>query len=171
MTTLPTGRVEAGNRLVLDRMFPASVPTVWAAVSGLHRLARPLGDASADPRTVDAVAAEPVPAEPVLIRRYDPPYHLAVTLAGDGGEWAVDLDLEELDGVTVLRLTQYLTPGIDLVSVGPGWEYYLDRLVAVETGRDPGEVDFARDYYPAMAEYYRTLGRRLRFPVDGPPLP
>ena len=41
-------------------------------------------------------------------------------------------------------------------SVGPGWEYYLDRLVAAETGGDPATVDFDRDYYPAMAEHYRA---------------
>ena len=39
--------------------------------------------------------------------------------------------------------------------MGPGWEYYLDRLVAAETGGDLAAIDFERDYYPAMAEYYR----------------
>ena len=41
-------------------------------------------------------------------------------------------------------------------SVGPGWEYYLDRLVDAETGADPSARDFERDYYPAMRDYYRT---------------
>jgi hypothetical protein len=40
--------------------------------------------------------------------------------------------------------------------MGPGWEYYLDRLVAAETGGDPAAVDFERDYYPAMEEHYRA---------------
>ncbi|MGS0686750.1 hypothetical protein ACVBEQ_16665 [Nakamurella sp. GG22] len=39
--------------------------------------------------------------------------------------------------------------------LGPGWEYYLDRLVAAETGGDVAGIDFDRDYYPAMVEYYR----------------
>ena len=39
-------------------------------------------------------------------------------------------------------------------AVGPGWEYYLDRLVDAETGADPALRDFERDYYPAMAEHY-----------------
>jgi hypothetical protein len=39
--------------------------------------------------------------------------------------------------------------------VGPGWEYYLDRLVAAETGGDVAAIDFDRDYYPAMQEHYR----------------
>ncbi len=39
-------------------------------------------------------------------------------------------------------------------SVGPGWDYYLDRLVDVETGADPAERDFDRDYYPSTADHY-----------------
>ena len=41
-------------------------------------------------------------------------------------------------------------------SVGPGWEFYLDRLVAAETGGDVAAIDFERDYYPAMVEHYRA---------------
>src|SRR3954469_16179359 len=39
-------------------------------------------------------------------------------------------------------------------SVGPGWEYYLDRLGAVLIGGDVTAIDFDRDYYPAMAAHY-----------------
>ncbi len=38
--------------------------------------------------------------------------------------------------------------------VGPGWDYYLDRMVLAEAGDDPGTLDFD-DYYPALAEHYR----------------
>jgi hypothetical protein len=40
--------------------------------------------------------------------------------------------------------------------VGPGWDYYLDRLVAAETGGDVAAIDFT-DYHPADCEYYRSL--------------
>ena len=56
--------------------------------------------------------------------------------------WHLDLHLAEEDGITTLTFTQ---PGIDPVeaeSVGPGWEYYLDRLVAAETDGDVGAIDF-----------------------------
>ena len=42
-------------------------------------------------------------------------------------------------------------------SVGPGWDYYLDRLVAAETGGDLADVD-CDDYYPAPV---RALPRAL----------
>ena len=52
-------------------------------------------------------------------------------------------------------LAQRLEDSIPVDSVGPGWDYYLDRLVAVEAGRDVGTVVWD-DYYPALAEHYRA---------------
>ena len=39
----------------------------------------------------------------------------------------------------------------------PGWEYYLDRLVAAISGQDVAAIDFGRDYHPAMSDHYRDL--------------
>jgi hypothetical protein len=58
--------------------------------------------------------------------------------------------------VTTLRFGQRLTDPETAASVGPGWEYYLDRLVAAEAGNDLTGIDFD-DYYPALAEHYRML--------------
>jgi hypothetical protein len=89
------------------------------------------------------------------IRECDPPRFLAVTAHTPQGPWNLELALTERDGVTELTFSQ---PGIDPAeaeSVGPGWEYYLDRLVAAETGGDVTTIDFERDYFPAMAAHYR----------------
>ena len=44
-------------------------------------------------------------------------------------------------------------------SVGPGWEYYLDRLVAAEAGRDPATLVWD-DYYPVLKDaYVEVFGR------------
>jgi len=42
--------------------------------------------------------------------------------------------------------------------VGPGWEYYLDRLVAAEAGRSVAEVDYDADY-PALGSSYAAMFR------------
>jgi hypothetical protein len=91
---------------------------------------------------------------PLDIRECVPPHRLAVTTYVGEQAWYLDVDLSVRDGVTTLSFSQ---PGIDaeeVAGVGPGWEYYLDRLVAVQTGGDPAEIDFERDYFPAMAAYY-----------------
>ena len=54
----------------------------------------------------------------------------------------------------MLTLVQHLDEGADLGSIGPGWEYYLDMLVASRAGDDL--PDFG-DYYPAQKEYYANL--------------
>ena len=48
------------------------------------------------------------------------------------------------------------TPSEDVGSIGPGWEYYLDRLVAVHKGLDVATIVWD-DYFPAMQPAYQTL--------------
>jgi hypothetical protein len=57
--------------------------------------------------------------------------------------------------VTTLTFAQEVGDAVLAESVGPGWDYYLDRMVAAETGDDLGSIDFD-DYYPVLAEHYRA---------------
>jgi uncharacterized protein YndB with AHSA1/START domain len=162
MTPTPTGRIETRDgvqRLVLERSFRAPIDDVWAAVTEPERLSRWIGTWTGDPATrrveFRMTFEEGTGSEDVEIRECDPPRRLAVTTHSDGQSWHLELDLSEQAGVTTLVFTQ---PGVDPAeaeNVGPGWEYYLDRLVAAETGGDPADADFERDYYPAMQEHYR----------------
>ncbi len=101
--------------------------------------------------------AEDAPPMDVEIRECDPPRVLRVTSAlSEGEQWHLDVMLEEHGGGTTLTFEQ---PDIDPAqaeSVGPGWEYYLDRLAAALEGGDIAAVDFERDYYPAMSDHYRV---------------
>ena len=95
-------------------------------------------------------------AETMEIRRCDPPRALHLTGQQGDEAWHLDLDLAYADGVTTLTFTQPdVTPAM-AQDVGPGWEYYFDRLVDAEEGRDPAGRDFERDYHPAMSEHYRA---------------
>jgi uncharacterized protein YndB with AHSA1/START domain len=164
MSSHPTGRIErtpeGGAILVLTRDFAADADVVWAAITESDRLARWIGTVSGDPasgKVLFTMTAEgEAEEEPVDIDECDPPRLLAVTTHTGSSSWRLRLTLTDIAGGTRLTFTQ---PGIDPVeaeSVGPGWEYYLDRLVAAETGGDVGGIDFDRDYYPAMQEYYRA---------------
>ncbi len=165
MSVKPTGQVtREGERLILTitREFRAPIGDVWAAVTESARLGRWIGTYTGDPKSGRVAflmtaegATEP---EEMEIRECVPPRVLRVTSHVGEEQWHLDLLLGELDGVTTLTFTQ---PDIDPVaaeSVGPGWEYYLDRLVAAETGGEVAEIDFERDYYPAMQEHYRSQG-------------
>jgi hypothetical protein len=67
------------------------------------------------------------------------------------GSWRLEAELTESDGITTLRLTHHLDDLADPASTGPGWEYYLDRLVGARDGAPMPEWD---DYYPAQRGYY-----------------
>jgi uncharacterized protein YndB with AHSA1/START domain len=163
MSVEPTGEITRdGERLVLriTRQFRAPIDDVWAAVTEPERLARWIGTFTGDPASgrVEFLMTAEGATEPeeMEIRECEPPRVLRVTSHVGEEHWHLDLLLEERVGVTTLTFSQ---PDIDPVaaeSVGPGWEYYLDRLVAAETGGDVGGIDFERDYYPAMLEHYRS---------------
>jgi uncharacterized protein YndB with AHSA1/START domain len=157
----PTGRVieQVGRHvLVQTRTFDAPIEDVWAAVTEPERLARWIGTWTGDPESGSVrfrmLFEEGHDGNPMTIRVCEPPHRLHVTSHLGEQEWLLELDLTQSDGVTTLTFSQ---PGIapdQVGDVGPGWEYYLDRLVDAETGADPDQRDFDRDYYPAMAAHY-----------------
>jgi uncharacterized protein YndB with AHSA1/START domain len=162
--THPNGRRETRGEhevLVLTRRFDAPVEDVWAAVTEPDRLARWIGTWDGDP--VDGFVgfrmtaeAEDAAAMRMWIDACDPPRRLEVHSSTSDGGWYLALDLEESDGVTTLDFSQRMTDPDLAANVGPGWDYYLDRLVAAETGGDVAGIDFG-DYHPADSDYYRGL--------------
>lgn len=167
-TPTPTGRREerSGRQfLVLERRFDAPIDAVWAAITEPERLARWIGTWTGDPESgsVDfqmLYEGEGAAAEVFTIDACHPPTRLELTSTApfDGEspvEWHLQLDLAETGGVTTLTFAQSVPePGM-AESVGPGWEYYLDRLVVAETDGDAAALDFD-DYYPSQSEHYRS---------------
>jgi uncharacterized protein YndB with AHSA1/START domain len=143
-------------RLEFVRHYDASIDDVWSAVIDPDRMERWIGRWSGDPSTgtvgftmTSEGVTEP---QPVTIDACTPPRHLAVTMPSPDGPWPVTLDLTEEDGGTTLRFVHLLAEPYDASSVGPGWQYYLDRLGAVIAGK-PVSDDFDA-YYPRFAEAY-----------------
>ena len=164
----PTGRREqreGKDFLVIERRFSAPVEAVWAAVTEPERLTRWIGTWTGDPASgsVDfrmLYEGEGAAVEVFTILECEAPRRLAVTSTvpfeeGRLVEWHLTLDLTEDAGVTTLAFGQSVPEASMAESVGPGWEYYLDRLVAAETGDDPGSLDFD-DYYPSQSGHYRA---------------
>ncbi|MFI5913938.1 SRPBCC family protein [Dactylosporangium sp. NPDC051541] len=155
MSLTPTGRL-FGNDLVLTRTFRAPVDDVWASVTESDRTARWYGPWKGEPgpgRTIQVqmVQEESQPWTDMTIDACEPPRRLALS----AGEWRLELELTERDGRTELRFTQHLTgaEGAGVEDLGPGWEFYLDALVAAR--EDAPTPDF-NDYYPSMKEYYEA---------------
>jgi uncharacterized protein YndB with AHSA1/START domain len=158
----PTGVLgdgPVGRELQLARRFAAPIDDVWAAMTESDRLERWIGRWEGDPRTgrvqfFMTAEGEEVPAAEYRITECTPPHRFAGETSMGEEAWRLRFELAEADGVTTLLFAQALPD--DLGSVGPGWEYYLDRLVAAMGGADVATIAWD-SYYPAMREYYEGL--------------
>lgn len=153
---------EGRDVLVLTRTFRAPIAHVWAAVTEPGRMARWIGTWSGDPTSGSVQFAmnaegDGAPEQTFAILSCEPPKSLTVHSADSSGVWELGFTLNEQDGITTFEFTQVIHDPNILDSVGPGWDYYLDRLLVAESGGDPSVIDFDRDYYPVLSEHYATL--------------
>ena len=138
------------------RTLSAPVEQVWAAVTDPDRLERWFGRWSGDPASgeVDVVMTSEgqTEPEPMTVSACEPPTRLAVVSRGPDGPWPLELVLAAADQGTRLTFTHVLHEPYDAASIGPGWQYYLDRLEAVLAGT-PVPTDFD-EYLPGLAGAY-----------------
>lgn len=155
--------IDGQDHLVLTRTFRAPIQDVWAALTESERLGRWFATWTGDPSTgrvqVTWAFEEDMPTEPYLIEVCEEPTRLRVRNDNDDPTqvWTLDLRLSEEGGVTTLRFAQVLTDPTIVTDVGPGWEYYLDRLEeSVRTG-ETATTEW--DGYLAMSgEYAAAFG-------------
>ncbi len=160
MSPHPTGRL-SGTDLILTRTFRAPADDVWASLTDPERTARWFGPWQGDDpgpgRTIKVQMAyeDGAPWMDMTIDACEPPRRLALSTVDEHGAWHLDLTLLPRDGVTELRFTQHLTGTEAVGEIGPGWEYYLDMLIA---SREDEPLPSFDDYYPSMQPYYQSLG-------------
>jgi uncharacterized protein YndB with AHSA1/START domain len=146
-----------GVRLEFVRTYDAPLEDVWSAITDPERLARWFGRWSGDPATgtvqiVMSAEGDAVP-ESVTIDECEPPRRLAVTRRSPEGPWPLVVTLSEQGTGTSLHFIHHLGEAADdASSIGPGWQFYLDRLGAVIA--DLPLPDSWEDYYPSLANFY-----------------
>jgi uncharacterized protein YndB with AHSA1/START domain len=162
MINPPTGRLlrtATGADLVVSRTFRAPIEDVWASVTESDRTARWFGAwrGEAGPgRMIKLQMAfeDQAPWFDARIDACEPPRRLAVSMSDESGSQRLELLLSHDDGRTELRLVHHLDSTDGAGEMGPGWEYYLDMLVASRDGLPTPSFD---DYLPAMKAYYEAL--------------
>ena len=155
MSPKPTGHV-LGNDLILTRTFRAPIDDVWMSVTKSERTALWFGRWEGDAGPGKTVRLQMLheqgqPWASVMIEKCEAPRHLVVSTKDESGEWQIELMLTQAGDTTELRFVHHLSDRKLAGDAGPGWEYYLDRLVAARQGSAP--PSFA-DYYPAQKAYY-----------------
>ncbi|KRA25540.1 hypothetical protein ASD65_14775 [Microbacterium sp. Root61] len=154
-------RIDGRPNLILTRHFAASAAEIWRELTVSDRLERWIGRWEGDPAsgTVDffmTAESADATAEQYAILECDPPRRFAGDTSMGAGAWHLWFELHEDAAGTTLTFGQRLNPGEDVGSIGPGWEYYLDRLVAAHDGKDVATVAWD-DYYPALKDAYQAL--------------
>jgi uncharacterized protein YndB with AHSA1/START domain len=150
----PTGRLE-GDDLVLTRRFEAPIEDVWTSITKSESTARWFGSWTGTPGPGNTIKIKMVfekdgPASEAHIDACEPPRRLALTTKGEYGV-KVEITLAQMGSVTELRFVHHLTDRELARDFGPGWEYYLDNLVAARSGQKLPTFD---EYHPSMQAHY-----------------
>lgn len=160
MTIEPTGTVattaDGTRELVVTRQFDSPIEDVWASLTETERTAKWFGPWSGEAGVGNTIEIrmgfeDGSPAVEARIDACDAPHHLGFTMSDPSGNWTLDLRLTEQAGATTLVLTQPLADPASAADMGPGWEWYLDVLLA---SRDDAPLPSFDDYYPAQSAYY-----------------
>jgi uncharacterized protein YndB with AHSA1/START domain len=150
----PAGRLE-GDALVLTRRFEAPIEDVWTSITRSESTARWYGSWTGTPGAGNTIKIKMLfeqdgPESVAHIDACEPPTRLALSTQGAWGV-KVEITLTQAGSVTELRFVHHLTDRKLARDFGPGWEYYLDNLVASRTGEKLPTFD---EYYPSMQAHY-----------------
>ena len=163
MTIEATGKLvptERGVDLVLVRSLALPIEEAWAHLTDPGLTERWFGPWEGDGRAGGSVRIrlrfeEGEPAVRARILACDAPHRLALHTVDEYGSWELELALEEDgDADALLRFVHHLDADADAGDIGPGWEYYLDLLVAATEGTEQPGFD---RYYPALREEYLAM--------------
>lgn len=145
MPTLHGHLEDDGRTLVVIRTVPLPIEQTWAWVTEPERTAQWYGPWSGEGRvggtiTVTMASEEGSPGMPMRIEACAAPTTLALTSLGPAPfDWPLELHLspDHDGGGTDVALRHLRLPAdIPVRDIGPGWEYYLDGLVAAVEGRE-----------------------------------
>lgn len=159
MAPTPTGtlrKTDTGFALELSRTIDSPREDVWASLTESTRTSLWFGPwerISDDTIRVTMVFEEGEPQSDMTVEACEPPHRLAVRMT-DEGQWPLEVRLTENGPTTVLVLVHSCAETDGLGDIGPGWEYYLDMLIA---SRDHTTLPSFDAYYPAQQGYYSSL--------------
>lgn len=158
MTSQPTGRLR-GNDLVLSRRFRASIEDVWASITEPSSTARWFGTWEGTPGVGNEIRVQMgfEDGQPWLTKKIgacEPPRRLVLDSVNSSFTSRLELSLKAIGDDCELEFVQHAIDRTRLGEVGPGWEYYLDNLVA---SRGDGPLPSFDTYYPAQKAYFLAL--------------
>lgn len=158
--TRATGHyVHKGDGLYLqfDRLFHAPIEDVWYSLTNPTAMQAWIGTYTGTPSTGAVrfrMASEDAEWQNTSILECDAPHGFHADIGEGEDAVRVFCHLREAGGMTTLTLGQRLRSPSDATSIGPGWDYFLDRLAAARAGNEMPEWS---SYDPGLVDTYRAL--------------
>ena len=155
----PTGRLvptDQGYDLTIQKTLPVAIEHAWDYITESQFTERWIGPWEGV-RTVGEIIKlylafeEGKPGFKVEILECKAPELLRVKALDDNLPWDLAIELTGDEDETELRFLMREADISTIGEVGPGWEYYLDQLVAVVAGDPNPDFD---DYFPSQRSYY-----------------
>lgn len=171
-----TGALDpSGQDLLLTRTITAPAPRIWEHLSRSELLTTWFGSFTGDPSSgtvMVAMTAEPgeAVASEYTIHACEPERLLTVSSAMEQDTWRLSLELSAAPGggdtgtadgagSTQVVLRHHDVPQAMVQYIGPGWEWYLDRLTSALTGGEIPGMDVWDSRYMSLSEDYAALTR------------
>jgi len=142
--------------LVVTRRFDAPIEEVWQSIATSDGTTGWYGPFTREGDTAHVTMAfeEGAPVFAMHIDACEEPTR--VELSSD--DFHLELRLSVIDDATEVALVHHLADPALAAMFGPGWEYYLDNLVAARTGSPLPQFD---GYESRFAAYYAELAEEL----------
>jgi uncharacterized protein YndB with AHSA1/START domain len=158
----PTGRVSRdvrGLELIVSRRIPAPAGEAWAWVTDPSLVKQWFGSFRAVPKpgstfSVKLLAEEGHPSVRMGVLECIPGERYVVETVEADDVWHLTISVADLGGASMVFLAHRLETAREAGSIGPGWEYYLDRMLAARSGGAMPDFD---DYFPSQKPYYERL--------------
>ena len=160
-----TGELTADGRdLVLARSLAVTPAQVWQHLVDPVLLETWYGTYSGDPASgvvQVTMTAEPgdASASPFTIHACEPERLLTVSSVMGEETWTLSLEIAEAGEGCQVALRHHDVPPSMVEHIGPGWEWYLDRLAGALTGgRIPGMEVWDAEYMTLAPAYAALRG-------------
>lgn len=156
----PSATRAADGLLAIRRLLPDAVADAWAALTDPALTATWFGTWRGDVATgieVQMLAEEGRPWMSASVLACEAPHRLLLETGEGDMRWVLELRVEEAGAGAAVTLLQQVDEAEEAAMIGPGWEFYLDRLVAARTGADVAAIAFEPDYVPGRCDHFRAL--------------
>lgn len=166
MPLQPSGEVVRDRRglsLLLERTVRLPADEAWEWLTTAARLKRWIGIWKGTPEVgaqlqFTMTAEEGSPTEPLTITRCEPGSRLGIVWGGH----RISVAIAQVGQSTTVYLSQEIADWREAGSWGPGWEWYLDRMLAAQSGASiPGFEQYLsvqRPYYERIALQVEPIG-------------